>query len=173
MTLQDPEFLFCPVCGHRLKSSKIKDNEPPRSLCPSCGFIHYLDPKVVACSILEMEDKIVLLRRGIDPQKGKWVVPGGYVDRGEAVETAAMRETEEECGLKTRIKNILGVYSYSGNIHVVIFFVAEYISGQLISGDETVEAKLFSESQIPWKNLAFRSTKDALRDYYSFKSKSY
>ena len=112
MTHHDPEFKFCPVCGNRLGFSKLKTLEPGRLFCPSCDFILYLDPKVVACSILEMDGKIVLLRRAINPQKGKWVMPGGYVDRGEEVKAAAIRETEEECGIKTQIKRLLGVYSY-------------------------------------------------------------
>jgi ADP-ribose pyrophosphatase YjhB (NUDIX family) len=171
MTHHDPEFQFCPVCGNSLDSSKLKTNEPHRLVCPSCNFVLYLDPKVVACSILEMDSKIVLLRRGIQPQKGKWVMPGGYVDRGEEVKAAAIRETEEECGVKTRINMLLGVYSYSGQVPVVIVYLAQYVSGDLISGDETLEAKLFSEKQIPWANLAFRSTVDALKEYYAIKNK--
>jgi len=171
MTHHDPEFQFCPVCGNTLVSSKLKANEPRRSVCPSCNFVLYLDPKVVACSILEIDSKIVLLRRGINPQKGKWVMPGGYVDRGEDVKAAAIRETEEECGVKTRINMLLGVYSYSGQIPVVIVYVTQAVSGNLISGDETLEAKLFSKMQIPWANLAFRSTVDAIKDYYAIKNK--
>ncbi|MCG2775444.1 MAG: NUDIX hydrolase [Desulfobacterales bacterium] len=171
MTHHDPEFQFCPVCGNRLDSSKLKTNEPRRPVCPSCNFVFYLDPKVVACSILEMDSKIVLLRRGINPQKGKWVMPGGYVDRGEEVKAAAIRETEEECGVKTRINMLLGAYSYSGQVPVVLVYVAQYVSGDLISGDETLEAKLFSEKQTPWANLAFQSTVDALKDYYAIKNK--
>ena len=100
-------FRFCPVCGGDLKSSKIKVNEPSRLVCPGCDFIFYLDPKLVACSIVEIKDKIVLLKRAIEPEKGKWVVPGGYVDRGEEVEAATLRETKEECGIDIRIKNLL------------------------------------------------------------------
>jgi len=165
MTHHEPEFSFCPVCGSRLDSSRLKENEPKRFVCPSCSFVFYLDPKVVACSVLELDGKVVLLKRGISPQKGKWVMPGGYVDRGEEVEAAAIRETEEECGLKTKIRRLLGVYSYHGHVPVVIVYLVEYISGHLVPGDETLEAKLFSERQIPWENLAFRSTVDALRDY--------
>jgi ADP-ribose pyrophosphatase YjhB (NUDIX family) len=169
MSHHEPEFQFCPVCGGRLTASNLKDNEPSRSICSACDFVFYLDPKVVACSVVEMEDKIVLLKRGIEPQKGKWVMPGGYVDRGEAVNAAAIRETEEECGLKSRIRKLLGVYSYSGDVPVVIVYVTGYLSGDLIAGDETLEAKLFLEAEIPWEKLAFRSTMDALKDYYLLK----
>jgi ADP-ribose pyrophosphatase YjhB (NUDIX family) len=113
-----------------------------------------------------MDGKIVLLKRGISPQKGKWVIPGGYVDRGEEVEAAAVRETREECGLEIRIERLLGVYSYPGYIPVMVVYVAQYVSGELIAGDETLETGLFSEDRIPWENLAFQSTVDALKDFY-------
>ena len=165
MMHEQPDFQFCPVCGGRLKSSKLKENEPPRLVCPGCYFIFYLDPKLAAASVVERDGKIVLVRRGIEPQSGKWVVPGGYVDRGEKVEYAAVRETEEECGIKTRIKNLLGIYSYPGRPVVVVVYVAEYLSGNLGAGDETQEVKLFRPEEIPWNELAFPSTLDALKDY--------
>jgi ADP-ribose pyrophosphatase YjhB (NUDIX family) len=154
------------LCGAGLLSSILKDNEPPRLVCHKCGFIFYLDPKLVACSIVEMDHKIVLLKRAIEPQIGRWVVPGGYVEQGEKVEAAAMRETEEECGLKTRIKDLLGIYSYPGRLAVVVAYVAEHLSGRLIIGDETQEVKLCGPQEIPWDYLAFPSTVDALRDYF-------
>jgi 8-oxo-dGTP diphosphatase len=159
------EFSFCPVCGGKLNHMKLKENESTRLVCSACDYVFFLDPKVVACSILKMDGKIVLLKRGISPQKGKWVIPGGYVDRGEEVEAAAIRETMEECGLSIRIERLLGIYSYPGHIPVVIVYIAQYISGELIPGDETLEAGLFSEDRIPWQELAFQSTIDALKDF--------
>jgi ADP-ribose pyrophosphatase YjhB (NUDIX family) len=162
----DPEFKYCPVCGGKLFKSTLKENEPDRLVCEICDFVFYQDPKVVACSILELNGGIVLLKRGIEPQRGKWVIPGGYVDRGEEVKAAAVRETEEECGLKIRIKDLLGIYSYPGQIPVVIVYLAQYVGGDLSPKDETLEAQLFGETEIPWKELAFQSTVDALKDYY-------
>jgi 8-oxo-dGTP diphosphatase len=163
----EPELRFCPACGGKLNSVELKKNEAPRLQCSACAFIFYLDPKVVACTILELDGKILLLKRGINPQKGKWVMPGGYVDRGEKVEAAATRETLEECGLEIRIDSLLGVYSYPGKLPVVIVYAAKYLSGELISGDETLEARFFSKAEIPWNDLAFQSTVDALKDYYN------
>jgi ADP-ribose pyrophosphatase YjhB (NUDIX family) len=165
----EPDFRHCPVCGERLATSIIKEEEPARLVCPACEFVFYLDPKVVACSILEVDRRIVLLKRDIEPRKGKWVIPGGYVDRGETVEAAAIRETLEECGIRVRIKGVLGVYSYPGKTQVVIVYLAERLSGDLFAGDETVEAGWFSQEEIPWDDLAFRSTRDALKDYWNRK----
>ncbi len=165
-----PEFRFCPVCGGKLETRLIKEGEPNRLICTECRFIFYLDPKVVACTIVEVDNGIVLLKRAIDPQKGKWVMPGGYVDRGEVVETAAIRETKEECGMSIEIDSLLGVYSYPGRLAVVIVYTGKCIDGTLSAGDETTEAKVFDLDHIPWDKLAFQSTTDAIKDYIKIKT---
>ncbi|MBN2032337.1 MAG: NUDIX hydrolase [Deltaproteobacteria bacterium] len=162
---QDVIFRFCPVCGGDLGHLTLKEKEPQRLVCSRCDFVFYLDPKVVACSIVEMDGRIVLLKRDIEPQRGKWVLPGGYVDRGEEVTAAAIRETEEECGLLTHINKLLGVYSYPGQMAVVVVYIAECLSGNLVAADESQEAGLYCKKDVPWEQLAFRSTADALRDY--------
>lgn len=145
------EFHFCPVCGGKLKDSKMKSHRSGRPHCESCAYVFYPGPKLVACSIVEVEGRIVLLKRGIPPQKGKWVVPGGYVDQGEKVEAAALREAKEECGLDIDIKKLLGVYSYPGKVEVMIFYVAGCSSGRPIPGDETLEVRLCRPDDIPWQ----------------------
>lgn len=165
----EPEFRFCPVCGQKLVSSTVKKNEPPRLVCTACEFVFYMDPKVVACALVERDGCVALLRRAIDPQKGKWVMPGGYVDRGEVVSSAALRETLEECGIRIEISRLLGVYSYPGKTAVVVVYIARHLSGTLRAADETLEARWFGEREIPWDRLAFPSTVDALRDYWDRK----
>ena len=119
----------------------------------------------MACTIIEMEGKIILLKRAIEPQKGKWVMPGGYVDRGEEVESAALRETKEECGLEARITRLHAVYSYPRKLAVVVVYLADVLGGELKAGDESEEVRLYPPDEIPWDNLAFESTSDALREY--------
>ena len=165
------EFKFCPVCGGRLSSQQLRVHEPSRLVCGDCGFVFYLDPKLAACSIVEMDGRIVLAKRGIMPQRDKWALPGGHVDRGEVVEIAACRETAEECGIQTRIKNLLGVYSGPGRTVVIVVYVAEFVSGDLIPGDETLDVRLCKIDEIPWEELAFPSTVAALRDYCDSKGK--
>ncbi|RPI75093.1 MAG: NUDIX domain-containing protein [Desulfobacteraceae bacterium] len=169
MQFNESHFSFCPVCGAKLESRALKDQEPLRLICSACKFVFYLDPKVAVCSIVEWDDHIVLTKRAFNPQKGLWVMPGGYVDRGESVEAAALRETEEECGIQTRLTGLHGLYSYAGNWVVLVVYRALYISGELSARDETLEAKLFEPSQIPWDELAFDSTRDSLRDYCKLK----
>src|SRR5205085_7035294 len=107
----------------------------------------------------------VLLKRGIEPSYGKWVFPGGLVDRGERVEEAAIRETREEACVDVRLTGLLNVYSYAHYPVIIIVYTAELIGGRLAAGDETLEARCYESGEIPWPELAFPSTTQALRDY--------
>jgi ADP-ribose pyrophosphatase YjhB (NUDIX family) len=162
---QDVPYRFCPVCGGILNTQIIKENEPARLVCTQCRFVLYQDPKVVACTIVDMGGRILLLKRSIKPRRGKWVLPGGFVDRGETVPAAAIREAEEECGIGIGIRELLGVYSYDGYPVVVVVYVAEHRSGDPVAGDEVLAASLFRPEEIPWEDLAFQSTTEALKDY--------
>lgn len=165
MSHSNETFRFCPVCGGGLSERQMKEQEPARLVCNACRYVFYLDPKVVACTIVELDGKVLLLKRGIEPEIGKWVLPGGYVDRGEAVPAAAVRETEEECGIRVAVDDLHGVYSYPGRIPVVVVYLARLVSGKLVPGDESLEAALFTRENIPWRQLAFQSTYDALKEY--------
>lgn len=159
------EYRFCPRCGGYLELRKVKVIEPERLVCQRCFFIFYLDPKVVAGTIFVIDGRVVLLRRGVEPANGKWVFPGGYVDRGESVRDAAIRETKEESNLSVSLASLLNVYSYPHSPNVIVVYTAEVIGGELEAGDECVEAQTFAVSEIPWEELAFQSTTDALKDY--------
>lgn len=160
-----PKDAFCPKCGGRLEGRLLKRGEPQRLVCAACEYVHFHDPKVAAGCIVENDDGIVLLRRAIEPGYGKWVFPGGYVDRGERVEDAAIRETLEECCLQVRLSSLLGVYSYAGRPIVVIVYAGDVIGGALRADDESLEAQAFAPADIPWGELAFSSTFDALAEY--------
>lgn len=160
-----PEFRFCPQCGGGLSRQQVKANEPKRLVCQVCAFIFYENPKVSACTIPALDGKVVLLKRGIEPGYGKWVFPGGFVDHGEPVEEAAIRETREEVNLEVSLRQLLNVYSYPGYPVVVVVYTADVIGGQLEARDEALEVQTFAPEEIPWQELAFPSTKDALTDY--------
>lgn len=168
MNAHEQAFRFCPACGARLESRQLKAGEPLRPVCPQCGYVHYLDPKVaVGTVIVTAEEKIVLVRRAIEPGYGLWVFPGGYVDRGEEITVAAIREAREESGLDVRLDGLINIYSYPGRPIVVVVYKASVISGELRIDEESLEAGLFSRSEIPWDRLAFRSTHEALEDFYT------
>jgi len=162
---RNSEYHYCPVCGGALQLRTIKRGEPNRLVCSGCHYVLYLDPKVVACVIVEIDGRIVLVRRGIPPGVGMWVIPGGYVDAGEAVQDAAAREAWEEVRLRVEITSLVGVYSYPGISAVIIVYEGRVTAGVPTAGDETQEARLFDPGEIPWNEIAFSSTADALRDY--------
>jgi 8-oxo-dGTP diphosphatase len=165
--MHHPDYRFCPACGGALEARRLKPSDPDRLVCTRCGFIFYMDPKVAVGTIIRTDDdQLVLVRRAIEPGYGLWVFPGGYVDRGELVTAAAQREAKEESGLDVRIDGLISVYSYSGNSPVIIVYAATAIGGELCGDDECLEAGLFTPDSIPWDSLAFRSTGDALRDYF-------
>jgi ADP-ribose pyrophosphatase YjhB (NUDIX family) len=161
-------FRFCPVCGSPLEPRVLKAGEPMRLVCtsPACGFVFYLDPKLAVGTIIRMPDgRIVLARRAIEPGLGQWVFPGGYVDRGEEVRTAAIREAREEAGIDISIDGLVGIYSYPGTTAVIIVYSAVWTGGELAVDDESSEVRTFDAADVPWDTLAFPSTKDSLRDY--------
>jgi ADP-ribose pyrophosphatase YjhB (NUDIX family) len=158
-------YAFCLKCGGPLERRVIKAIEPPRLVCRACGFVLFLDPKVAVGTIVNKEGRVLLIRRGIEPGYGRWVFPGGFVDRGELLEDAAVREVLEESGIEIRITGLLDVYSSSGSPVVVIVYVAEATGGIAGAGDETLDARWFPFAEIPWAELAFPSTTLALQSF--------
>ena len=119
----------------------------------------------MAGTIFMLDGGIVLLKRGVEPALGKWVFPGGYVDRGESVRDAAVRETKEESQLEVKLGSLLNVYTYPRSPNVVIVYTAEVVGGELAAADESLEARIFAPNELPWGDLAFESTNEALKDY--------
>ena len=164
--MEPPAYRFCHSCGGRLESRRLKTTEPERPVCTACGYVVYLDPKVAVGTIIRAGDeRLVLVRRAIEPGYGLWVFPGGYVDRGEQIVEAAIREAREESGLDVRIDRLVNIYSYGGGSPIIIVYAATALTGVLCADEECLEACLFTPEEIPWHQLAFRSTTEALRDY--------
>ena len=162
-------FRFCPLCGGQFESRLLKAGEPERLVCTRCGFVFYLDPKVAVGTIIRDDaGDLVVVRRAIEPGYGKWVFPGGFVDRGEEVQVAAIREAREETGLEIRIDRLINVYSYSGRVPVIIVYAATMTGGCLGCDEESLEARFFAPDAIPWDELAFRSTHEALREFLAY-----
>jgi len=155
---------FCPKCGGALQLAAVRNDPKERLVCGNCGYVFYQDPKVSACTIPVIDGKVVLVRRAINPGKGFWVFPGGYMDQDETVEEAAARETLEEVNLQVRITRLVGVYSYRSPV-VVVVYACEVLGGELQIDRESQEVRAFLPEEIPWDQLAFPSTTDALRDF--------
>jgi ADP-ribose pyrophosphatase YjhB (NUDIX family) len=162
---QVDSYNFCPLCGGALEKRLIKSGEPERLVCRVCEFIFYIDPKLAAVALVPLEGGLVLARRGIEPGYGLWVVPGGFVDAGEPVEETVVRETLEETLLTVEVVRLLNLYSYRNTRTVIAAYLTRCLGGKLGPGDETLEARIFGLKEIPWDKIAFRSTRDAIRDY--------
>lgn len=156
-----PAVRFCAACAAPLTTRCVDGRQRPA--CKRCGAVVYLDPKVAAGAIVVDRGRIALVKRGISPARGKWTFPGGYVDRGEPVDRAAVRETWEEAGLRVRIAELHGVFSYPDVTAVLIVYTAAVTGGALAAGPECEAAAWVEPTAIPWGELAFPSTADALR----------
>jgi ADP-ribose pyrophosphatase YjhB (NUDIX family) len=156
------EARFCPRCGQPAEVTF-----PRRIVCDSCGYAAYYNPKPVACVIpLDDEGRVILLRRGFDPGRGRWTFPGGFVDLGESVEAAAHRETDEELGMAVELGPLVGVYS-RGDERVVLIVYRGHALGPPRTTPEATEIGVFAPAEIPWSELAFWSTEAALRDAFA------
>jgi ADP-ribose pyrophosphatase YjhB (NUDIX family) len=151
---------FCPRCGAEA------DVRFPRSIaCPHCGYGAYFNPKPVACAIPRTDDgRVVLMRRATEPGRGRWTMPGGFVDLGESVEDAAVRECREELAIAIELTSLIGVYSRAEDRIVVVVYGAR-ARGTPQPTEEALEVRAFVPSDIPWPDLAFWSDERALRDY--------
>jgi ADP-ribose pyrophosphatase YjhB (NUDIX family) len=151
---------FCPRCG------ATADVRYPRSItCPTCGYGAYYNPKPVACSIpTDAQERLLLMRRATEPARGRWTMPGGFVDLGESVEDAAVRECAEELAIEIELDGLVGVYSRPDDRIVVVVYAAR-TEQEPSPTDEALEVRAFLPSEIPWQALAFWSDERALRDF--------
>ncbi len=165
--LRPDRVRFCPLCGGDLVRRPVPPDDRAHPVCVDCRFVFYLAPKVVAGTLPLHDGRVLLTRRAIEPARGLWTFPGGYVDWGEDVREGARRETIEEVGLAVRLEGLLGLYSYPGSpVVVAVFLAAVPDGGQPVPcPTEVLEAAYFGPGEIPWDALAFPSTRDALRDW--------
>ena len=155
---------YCPHCATSIVWRLVAGRERPA--CPGCGFIHYEDPKLVAVAVIPMDGKLVLGRRAINPGLGYWSFPAGYVNRGESVDDAMVREVQEETHLKVEVEQLLGLYSEADNPIVLAAYVAHAVGGTLAPGEEVSEVGLFDLDGLP--ELAFPNDQRILGDWLAY-----
>lgn len=141
------EIHHCYRCGAPMELRPHEGHTRP--VCTSCGMVHFLDPKLVAGIIVEMDRKLVMIKRDLEPGQGLWTFPAGFVDRGEVVETAAKREVREETGLEVELTELVGVYSRNGDTNILVVYAGKATGGQLQTGEEVQEADLFDPGMLP------------------------
>ena len=138
---------YCHRCGHGLTEARVAGALRPK--CASCGAVVFLDPKLAVLVVASLDSRILMVRRDIDPMMGRWSFPSGYVDRGEAVEEAAIREVREETSVDVELDGLLGVYSARGAPVVLVGYAATVVGGRAAAGDEAQEVGFFAADDLP------------------------
>ena len=157
---------FCTRCGGGLRFGPIEGEDRDRLACESCGHVAYVNPRLVVTTIpVTGSGEVVLLRRGIEPGRGSWAQPGGFLEVDETVTEAAVRETLEETGLIVRPGEIVGLYTRLEAAVVVVAFEAAVVGGSFRLNAEALEIRAFTPDAIPWQGIAFKTTHWALRDW--------
>lgn len=158
---------FCSNCGSAVHLSIIPGDTVKRFYCDTCGTIHYQNPKVIVGCLARQGSKILLCKRAIEPQIGKWGIPAGYLENGETIEAGAVRETFEESYGVVADLSLHCLYNLPHVNQLYIFYTATLVSWDFVPNAETSEAALFEPDEIPWHELAFTSNRFALEKYLS------
>ncbi len=159
---------FCPLCAGAMRLRRVLSENQRFNVCSACGYVDFRGPKLVAGCLPVSEGRLLLLRRAIEPQRGRWTFPGGYVNLGELPQEAALRETREEVGLEAHIERLLGVYADpEAAAVVVIAYLASVDGASPVLSAEALEARFFAPEEIPWDETAFATTRSALREWLS------
>ncbi|HUX88556.1 MAG TPA: NUDIX hydrolase [Chloroflexota bacterium] len=152
---------FCPNCATPLVSRFLHGQDRPA--CPTCGFVYYAGPKVAVGVLIVRHGRLLLNRRAIDPGKGSWSFPSGYVDLGETTAAAAVREVREETGFEIRLAGLVGVYASAHRPVVFVVYGGEIIGGEPTQCDEVEETGLFASDALP--RLAFEHDEQIVQDW--------
>jgi ADP-ribose pyrophosphatase YjhB (NUDIX family) len=157
---------FCSRCGGGLEFGAVEGEDRPRHQCASCGFIAYVNPRLVVTTLPVNERReVVLLRRGIPPGYGAWAQPGGFLESDETTIMGAVRETREETGLLVEPTRIVGIYTRPQAGVAVVAYEARITGGEMTTTPEALQVKAYRVDDIPWPLIAFNTTLWALRDW--------
>jgi ADP-ribose pyrophosphatase YjhB (NUDIX family) len=158
----------CRQCGTAVTYRIPDDGDTKeRAICPACETIHYENPLNVVGTVPWLDDRVLLCKRNIEPRWGKWTLPAGFMELGETTQQGAARETEEEAGASFEMESLFTVLSVPRVGQVHLFYRARLLSEQFNPGHETLEARLFTEAEIPWDEIAFRTVKETLERYFA------
>jgi ADP-ribose pyrophosphatase YjhB (NUDIX family) len=162
----EPMVRFCSRCGVKLDFGPVGGEDRDRLSCPNCGYICYVNPRLVVTTLPITESgEVMLIRRGIEPGYNMWAQPGGFLEIDETVRQAAIRETLEETGLDVELGAILGLYSRIPAAIVVVAYEARIVGGEPQVTHESLETRPFAADRIPWDEIAFETSVRALRDW--------
>lgn len=168
MNYQRQLIKFCRACGSAVLYRLPDDGDTKqRAVCTACHLVHYENPLNVVGTVPYLGHRVLLCKRNIEPRKGKWTLPAGFMELGESTAEGAARETTEEAGAIFKMGQLLTVMSVPRVGQVHLYYLAELQSEEFNPGFETQETRMFLESEIPWEELAFRTVQETLKHYFT------
>jgi len=157
---------YCRACGALVAYVVPADDNRERAVCPSCSTVHYENPLNVVGTVPVWGAQILLCKRAIEPRRGLWTLPAGFLELGETTAQGALRETIEEAGAQIELGPLFSVLNVARVGQVHLFYQATMRSQVLAPGSETLEARLFREEEVPWDEIAFRTVRETLRYFF-------
>ncbi|MEX2365879.1 MAG: NUDIX hydrolase [Pseudohongiellaceae bacterium] len=157
---------YCNLCGQSVSLRIPEADDRQRYICDHCDYIHYINPRIVVCTIPCHQDKVLLCKRSIEPCYGRWTLPGGFLENGETTMEGALRETLEEAQARVSIDCLYSVYNLPHIDQVHMFFLSTLKDLKFAAGNESLEVGLFTEAQIPWQEIAFPAVGNTLEHYF-------
>lgn len=158
---------FCSQCGGPVEQRIPQGDNRLRYVCPQCQTIHYQNPRIVAGCLPVWGEQVLLCRRAIEPRRGFWTLPAGFMENGETMAEAAMRETDEEACARVRDLHLYTMFDLPHISQLYVFFRAELIDLEFRAGDESLEVQLFHEHEVPWQELAFPTVGRTLKCFFA------
>ena len=163
-----PPIRHCKQCGTAVVCRVPDDGDTKeRAVCPSCATVHYENPLNVVGTVPHWGNQVLLCKRNIEPRFGKWTLPAGFMELNETTAEGAARETDEEAGAQFEMEGLFALLNVARVGQVHLFYRARLTSDQFNPGTETIEARLFTEDEIPWDEIAFRTVKETLERYFA------
>lgn len=156
---------YCLLCGSTVSFTVPPGDNLPRHVCPSCGHIHYENPRLVVGCIAECDGRLLLCRRAIEPRLGFWTLPAGFMENGETTADAARRETLEEAGATVHIDAPFAMINLAHINQVHLFYRGRLVAPDYAAGEESLEVALLHPDELPWEQLSFRSVRLCLEQY--------
>ena len=158
---------FCKACGHAVTYLVPADDNRERAVCAACTSIHYENPLNVVGTVPVWGEQVLLCKRNIEPRRGKWTLPAGFLELGETTAEGAARETVEEAGARFELGALFSLLNVVRVGQVHLFYLATLLDTNFAPGSETMQTRLFHEHEVPWDEIAFRTVRDTLRLFFA------
>ncbi len=157
---------YCSQCGEAVVQAVPSGDDRERHVCPSCETVHYQNPRIITGCLPVYEDSVLLCRRSIEPRRGYWTLPAGFLENGESVEDGARRETLEEARAQVVLDQLYGVYDILHIAQVYMIYRAHLKAPEFGAGAESLETRLFREEEVPWDEMAFPVMRMVLEHFF-------